>query len=848
MRNILLISLLIILAQPLYTYDKSKKNSLLAGSSLGKEFWIAVPPNREVDKDINRAVEIYVSAQVDTKVTLEYPASGFSITKDVSAFSTTTFSSHDNELSYDWEVREDERVSNKGIRIYSEDSVSVYLINSKDYSSDGFLALPVKSLGRDYIHLSYYDYNDMAGGFLIIATEDNTKCGIKLRGKGANISRTSGNSRIGDSLTVTLNKGQTYMVKGNAGTTGDFDLSGSRVSSNKPIGFISFHERTTIPSEWNYSQGSGRDNLAEMLPPVSAWGKKFTTVEFDRQDRGDFFRMVAAFDNTNWKVRYFEIGTGYLIDSYSGTLDRSGDIFEYNQTRIPPKNPFNEKSIRGVSVWEADKPVMLLQYSYSADWDRVESFDPFMVIVVPQEQYVYKTVFQIPEGRVSFNDNFLNVLAVGDPDDPGQTALRSVELDGRELWRISPELLQNRIPETDIYWARIEVSPGAHQIEGDTYLGSYIYGFDDYNSYGWAGAMSFDVINEIDTLAPEIDYSTYCGNHSCTVTELRNGSLEDYPRQVETGIASVRLLRQSYNYELELLTADTILADDIYYEFKFALNVIDKKSDAYAIFEVTDKNGNLITDEFTFSPEDLNTIDFRIIQSENKESFEPGTQGGITILTNSDEWADARIDSVSFNIRYKTVWAKLLGVKYPGSAIDSTWNFNVSESIAPDGYTTLEINGSGSNFVKSDGSLLFLDLFLYLSADSVYKFDFSEINVRDPECYFVESLPCSLIIHGCAQNMRSIIVNKEDFYLQAVSPDPAGKGITKVKYGIGLDCDTEFRIIDILGREHWKFELVGKKTGSYTLNIQTNELPPGTYFLQMNAGPYFKTVRFTVNK
>ena len=157
-------------------------------------------------------------------------------------------------------------------------------------------------------------------------------------------------------------------------------MTGTKITSNKPIGLVSYVERVMIPA----TNVNGRDHIVEMLPPVQAWGKRYVTVEYKRDNMGDFFRVVASQNQTRWKMKYYDKVTGDLLGQREGILN-AGEFFE----------DFNQyvgrglvEGFRGTSVWEADKPIFVMQYSYSANWDMGDEFDPFMIIVTPQGQYI----------------------------------------------------------------------------------------------------------------------------------------------------------------------------------------------------------------------------------------------------------------------------------------------------------------------------------------------------------------------------------------------------------------------------------------------------------------------------
>jgi hypothetical protein len=603
---------LLVLASASLISQKITAEQLLFNSSQGREFWIAIPPNEDDRQPIGNtqeiAIEIYVTSSKNCWATVEVPGMGLIKTKKVEAFKITTFSTITNDLMWDLEVRESERPVGKAIHVYATEPISVYVLNHRRYTADGYLAIPISSWGTKYYHLSYYDFReDLYGGeyrgngFLIIPSENGTEVLIKLNGRGQSIGQTIGGRKIGDQWKVTLNRGEVYCVMGNGATRGQFDLSGSLVISNKPIGFISFHKRTLIPS---FDLWNGRNMLCEMIPPVQAWGKKYYTVEFQRKGRGDFFRILAAYDNTTYTVKWYDLKDGrFLGQRGPKILKKAGDFDEYEEVYVPRGQPNNQESIKGTSVWEADKPVLVMQYSYSTDWDNAPEFDPFMILVIPREQYVPNTVFQTPAEQAQFLDNYFNIIAIGDPNDPENKLLKSITLDGKPIWQLEPKFLFNRIPGTDLYWAKLRVQPGTHVVRSQTKFGGYIYGFSEADGYGWPACTAFNKVDETDTLPPEIFVQEHCGVFTIRTTELRNGKPGDDPRQVDQGVNDISLLDSSYNFEIKFIREFKTYPP--LYDYTFIVKVIDKNKPGVAYLQITDRAGNIAYDTLYFYPDTL---------------------------------------------------------------------------------------------------------------------------------------------------------------------------------------------------------------------------------------------------
>lgn len=596
----IVLSVSLLQAQP----EKAKKaltNSMQSSNSLGRLFYIAIPPNEVVNYG-TQSLDIFCTSSYDTKVILSNEATGLYIIKNIKKNTITTFSSSEGDI--DWgrdEVRFSQGPMQQGMRLEASEPMSVYVMNSKQFTTDGYLAIPVAMWGTRYIHVSFYDFNEVrpwAGGFVVVAAEDNTKITVQLKGKGKGFAGTDRGNSIGNILKATLSKGEVYMVRGDGLTRGTFDLSGTEITSSKKVGLISFHERCMIP----YSVvTNGRDNLIEMLPPVSAWGLKYYTVEIDRgTDYGDYFRAISSEDNTTVHVRWYDKKDNNILGNDIRILKKAGDFEEFND--IQATYPHNYPSVRGTSSFEFDKPGFVMQYAYSSNWDGGSSYwDPFMVNVVPKEQFTTGTVFQTPYNKNSsneYNNNFFNIIAVGDTADPvrNQKLLSTIYIDDQKVINIASGFQLHNIPNTDLFWAAIKVFNGPHKIFGDTPFGGYIYGYSTNDSYAWPAATAFRRVGQLDTLAPVVKPKGECGEYTVNVTELRDGAEKDDPRQIDTGVESIPTFSSdtssTYNFVDTVFVEDKVTFLPAEHNFDFKVKVKNKYADGLITLTATDAVGN----------------------------------------------------------------------------------------------------------------------------------------------------------------------------------------------------------------------------------------------------------------
>ncbi|MBU3678238.1 MAG: T9SS type A sorting domain-containing protein [Candidatus Kapabacteria bacterium] len=593
--------------------------TVLSSGNTGTEFFITIPPN-EVGAYPVVGLEVYVASAFDAEVKLFDYAGDKETRFKIKAMEILTLSDNARSgkavLNWSMENRDVEIPIRKALRLRSDKPISVYVINSKQTTTDGYMAIPTSSWGTEYIPCSYWDFKEIrpwAGGFTIIAKEP-TKLTIQLRGAGKGLAKTSGGKSIGDVIDVTLDEGEVYMVHGDGTTRGEFDLTGSLITADKPVGVIGFHMRTTMPNM--LINGNGRNHLCEMIPPTTAWGKRFATLELQRArllaGRGDVFRVVCKDDDTRWTCKFYDKSTGNLLGQRGGLLKNAGDFADEVQAAQPTA------SVEGFSVWEADKPILLMQYSCSSTWDGDQILDPFMMCIAPEEQFSSEAVFTTPT-MGQFSRHYLSLVVKVDTTDPNlEENLKSIAIDGQPVWNnvkaTKPSLLFSRMPN-GMYFAGVEfgLEARSHRItsNGRASFSGYVYGFGSVDAYGWPLALSRSVETK-DTMRPLITKAPIggaCGGFRFEATELRN--IPDPPRatpqagdQVESGIASIDTVpgMRSTNYRIVLVTDQMFPNQSPYKKFTYEWTVIDGRRPARAVYAVSDFAGNKTIDSLIYTP------------------------------------------------------------------------------------------------------------------------------------------------------------------------------------------------------------------------------------------------------
>ncbi len=816
--------------------------------SQGRLFYIAFPENEHPDfviDDVN--LSIFISSVFNTNVTLTGP-DGTVISDSIFSGETKSFDLT-NFTDFNWEVDECEQIIQKSIKITSEKPVSVYGMNIKQYSSDGFMAIPVKSWGNEYFHCAFYDFSNYpsgrfprGGGFIIIASEDNTDCKIIFKSVNNASGDTFKGRKPGDTIVIAMNAGHVYNVRSQGFERGEFDLSGSHIISNKPVGLISYHMRTAIPS-WS-RHIDGRDHLIEMIPPVSAWGKNFHTGQYNRKEQGDFFRLMASKKNTNWSVKWYDQNTGEMIGNESGNLKNPGEIFEYLIEDVKGDGSDRFKSIRGNSVWNADKPVMLMQYSYSSDWDAARDFDPFMIVAAPDEQFIKSSIFQTPADNYGFDDNRLNLIF--DATELNKSEIMQVRFDGKLLSELINDTDLINFPDNRFYKLSINIPPGNHELRGSVPFSGQIFGFSEYNSYGWPAAMALKNISDTSDIDyPKYNYSMDCGAIDIVVTDSSGLWSDGNDYYIDYGIDFIGLMPESRNM---IMIPDFVdfSGDEESGVFEFSIISEDKYSEGIAVFQVSDKNGNTIIDSIAYSPESLMNVEFQVGNYPKNQDLPPGGFLNIPVRLVSDEWEKEEVTSVSLNMIYginKMVWQEEIR---KGENLPEDWEVFAEEFRSGDNHV-LKIEASGQTALKSDVTIASAKFLVFLS-DSIkfnYKTDNATLVHRD-SCILKEHKNGVIEIFTCARDLRLIKIDENMFYIEILN-GPDVYNILSVKFGIPKEAYTRIEIFNEMGT-HVK-TLIDKilKKGIYTRNFNIDqELASGVYHLRLISGNQKTSTKFLI--
>jgi hypothetical protein len=508
-------SILLCLAYVLPSEAQTARNAAdTARSSRGKEFVLAFLPNvHELRANgtpaFNDSLFIFITCDKPTRGTVTFrnragmeTTRGFQITNpDQFAILSVTYQGFELE-GFNVGERSNPNAQNEALALQSffvraEDDVTVYGLNQAHFTSDAFLALPVRALGKEYLVMSYNSdgqglaFNPAAPGrstpsqFAVVATENDTEVRILP-------SAPTFRSPTGEARTVRMRRGDVYLVQADVRQQqGIIDLTGSRIIANKPVAVFGSHQRATLPIRLR-DQLNSRDHIVEQLPGLETWGKSaFVTPYAPPRTQialgTDLLRVLAAFDNTRVFLNGTQVAQLNAGQFYEAGLLQAGWITASDQVLVAQyKKTSNQANVNTISM----------------------TGDPFMMIIPTVEQWdnSYRFINVQADERDSANRNtrlvfeqhFITIVI-------HPNGLATLEVDGR---RVPPSAFQP-VSNSGYVFANIELPAGVHTARSDSAFGLYVYGYGLANSYGYIGGGKLRII------APDRDRPVIAAQTRC---------------------------------------------------------------------------------------------------------------------------------------------------------------------------------------------------------------------------------------------------------------------------------------------------------------------------------------------
>ncbi len=346
-------------------------------------------------------------------------------------------------------------IRNKGVYIFSSGKIAVHAFNLRSTSSDGSVILPFTAIGKDYIVTAHYNDislspNNFESTVLIVSAENNTEVEINPTVPTVN------GFAAGSPVKITLNKGQSYQLKGQG------DLTGTRVKvvnsgsdDCKRVAVFGGNKMTQ-----GGTCGSTSDHLFQQTYPLFTWGKEFIHIPLLERTAGELVKVVASQNNTTIEVSGLATVTLNEGEFY---------IYDFKSTDI--------------ATIKSDKPIATTAIAKSQDCDTpgpLKFGDPLMITYNPNNERISSIVFNSLQSY-GFLRHFVNVIV------PAESVNETI-LNGKNIGDQFKAVPGN----PNFHYAQIKLSGGTNSLSNPKGLIAYAYGTGNLNSYGFSAGANFE--------------------------------------------------------------------------------------------------------------------------------------------------------------------------------------------------------------------------------------------------------------------------------------------------------------------------------------------------------------------
>ena len=470
-------------------------------SNKGKEFWVGYGSHVSMYNNSDGSVlasggsqdmVLYFTSDHDAEVTVEIASLNYIRKYQVKANTVTTSDPMPKNTSGDSRITEEGK-SQKGIHITSDFSIIAYAHIYNGSISGATLLFPVNTLAREYYSINYTQLSNSPYSYCytyVIATEDDTNVEIIL-------SANSFDHNAGDTIKVSLNKGEIYNVFGRVLSSSDNASSGEDLTGTK---IRSVATSTSTCKKIAVFSGSGKiyiscnnvktaDNYIQQAFPANAWGKKYLTVPTAGMPN-NYFRVVVSKPETVVKV------DGSIL---SPSTLRNNFYYEFQSTTS--------------TLIESDLPIMVAQYITTSgscgNTSTGTNGDPEMIYLSPVEQTIKKiTINSTPNDNIVSTLHFLNISI-------HKLGLASLKIDGAK-----PNFIPKPHPyDTNYVYLQENLAPGSHTIISDSGFNAIAYGYGNRESYGYNAGTN--VIDQFQRLSVDNTYGTVKLPATCKGTPFK---------------------------------------------------------------------------------------------------------------------------------------------------------------------------------------------------------------------------------------------------------------------------------------------------------------------------------------
>ena len=349
---------------------------------------------------------------------------------------------------------------NKGIYLkVSSDKMTVIGQDVRIHTTTTFLALPSTQLGiTEYVYYGMVmaDTSGRNSIILVVGTENSTMLNLTTTQPViVNAGDSTTNVFSGRQYSFELNRFQTVYI---ATFT---DLSGTKITTDKPVSLFSGHECVYIPKTVH-----GCDHIVEQIPPTAVWGKVFYISPL--LTRGSYtIKILAAYNSTNVSF--------YCNDTLQFSTINEGETVAETFT------------LEEYCAIHSSEVILVAQFSYGQNDDGVNG-DPSMILVPAKIHYASKfSLSTIRNPAITGYQHFVNIIVLSQYYDPHMINIRIGSIfQSLDVFGWVPIKVNN---VTEAYVLQVNIPEGvAEVIHADpaALMATTVYGFGFYEGYGHA--------------------------------------------------------------------------------------------------------------------------------------------------------------------------------------------------------------------------------------------------------------------------------------------------------------------------------------------------------------------------
>lgn len=262
----------------------------------------------------------------------------------------------------------------KGYHVHTDGPSNLFVFNYQSSSIGEYTAYPYEKLSG----VSTYTYYVVSSGtkatasrsqILLVGNEASTTITVYPTATVVYPSNTQSSivSSIysSGSKTFTLHKLQTLLLRTSSYLT---DLSGTRITSNKPLTVVTGHQCGNIPTAYVYCE-----HISEQIPPTVDWDKTFLLTPYLFRTR-QYFLVVSQADSTTVQHNCNE-------DLYTTNINAGQRYIFYTGSTAK-------------CYLKASEPVMVTQMAPGNGLDKIG--DPAISLLPPMTKFDTSTSFYLP--------------------------------------------------------------------------------------------------------------------------------------------------------------------------------------------------------------------------------------------------------------------------------------------------------------------------------------------------------------------------------------------------------------------------------------------------------------------